>query len=153
LLECAKSDAAQTVLLVDYLALFRYAKPAVHRSGRRTQHGDMRLATAAANRATTAMKQRELDVLGIHRIDEHLLGVLDCPAGRGQAAVLVAIRIPNHDRLPIFATLQVIPVQVDAKKCFENIRTGMQVSNRLEQRRNVKRHFATAIVQLTPLGE
>ena len=65
LFQRSKRDATQTVLLVDDLALLGNTQAAVDRARRCAENGDMRLAAAAANRAATAMKQRELDILGL----------------------------------------------------------------------------------------
>ena len=46
-----------------------------------------------------------------------------------------------------------VPVEVRAQQCLEYVRASVQVVNGFEQRGYIERHFATAIVELTPLGQ
>ena len=62
LLEGSERNAPETIFLVDDLALLGDAQPAVDRTGRCTEYGNVSLAAAAADRSATPVEQHEFDV-------------------------------------------------------------------------------------------
>ena len=153
LLERAQRDATQAILLINDFTLLSYAQATVHRARRCTKHGNVCFAAATADRSAATMEQCELNILGNRGVGKGYLSVLQRPTRRSQAAILVAVRIADHDHLSIFTARKVLAIQVDGKQRLHDFRPAREIVDRLEQWRDVEWHVAASIVQLAPLRE
>ncbi len=99
------------------------------------------------------MEQGQFDALRIDFLDQGYLGVLQCPARRGEAAVLVAVGVADHDHLLVVATFEMRSIKIVREHGIEDLRAAFEIVYCLEQRCDIKRDFTAAVVQLTPLGE
>ena len=113
----------------------------------------MCLAAAATDGATAAMEQRQLDVLGFHCINESDLGVLQSPARRREATILVAVGIADHHGLAVAAAIQVLAVKVGGQQVLENVAAAIKVVHSFKQWRDVDWHFKTLVMEFTPLRQ
>ncbi len=146
LLKCTQGDAAQTVLLIDDLALLRYAKAAVHGAWRCAEYCDMCLAAATTDCAATSMEQSELNAPRFNSIDECDLHALQCPTGGRETAVLIAIGVTDHHGLPIVAAREMFAIYVGRQNGRQNVTPVVEVIHGLKQGCNVERYVTAAIM-------
>ena len=109
----------------------------------------MRLAATAADRAATAMEQRDIDIVRIDDLDQRFLGVLQRPPGGCEAAVFIAVGVADHDHLSIVASSQVFLVQRHRQNRVQNFTPVVEVVDRLQQRRNIERYVAAQLARLS----
>ena len=122
----------------DDLALLGELEPAVDRARRLPEDRPVRRSAAAADRAATAVEQRQLDALARRDLDERLLGPMEHPGRRQEARFLVRVRVAEHHLLAIAARGEVGAVGRVAEHRLED-RTGrVQGLGRLEQRHDVE---------------
>jgi len=99
------------------------------------------------------MEEADADLaLGSHR-RELFLGVEQGPAGGGDAAVLVAVRVADHHHLRLVAGIEVAAVGGELEQRLENRRPGLQVVDRLEQRCDVEGHPALLVHEACGTGQ
>ena len=78
--------------------------------------------------------------------------MLQRPARRGDADVLVAVGVPDHDDLAAAAALEVRAVQVVGEERGHHLRRRLQIVLGLEQRSDVQRHRAVHL-EAAPAGQ
>ena len=133
--------------------MLSHAKAAINGPRWCTKHCDVCLAAAATDGATATVEQRQLDVLGFHRINERDLGVLQRPARRREAAILVAVGIADHHGLAVPAAIQVLAVKVGGQQVLENVAAAIKVVHCFKQWRDVDWHFEALVMKFAPLRQ
>ena len=145
LLQVAQGQRADAVLAVDHLALLGHPHPPVHGAARRGDDGALGLAAAAAHRAAAPMEEHQPHAGLPGQPHQVYLGPLQRPARSQQATVLGAVGIAQHHDLAITAGAHVAAVDGVVEQRTHHPGGGVQVVDRLEQRRHVQRHFAIAL--------
>ena len=151
LFERAQCNAPQAVFFVNDFALLRHSQAAVDGAGRRSEDSCMCLAAAPADCAAAAVEQGQFDALRFDGFDQRDLCGLQSPSCRRQATVFVAVRVTNHDHLPILARRQMFTIKVGGQQGADYPWAVRQIVNSLQQRCNVQRYLATARVKFAPL--
>ena len=105
-LQVAPADVGIGVLAGDHLALLGDADLSRHAAWRLRQDGLIARSAAAAHRAAAAVEQAQLDAVPLEDLDQLDLGLVQLPVRSEVAAVLVAVRIAEHDLLHIAAALE-----------------------------------------------
>jgi len=100
----------------DDFALLRQADLSLHGTGRLGQDGFVAGTAATSDRTTTAVEQTQLDLILLedrHQLD---LSLVEFPAGGEETAVLVAVRIAEHDFLPVGARRRANPGRTASRR-------------------------------------
>jgi hypothetical protein len=83
------------------------------------------------------VKEPQLDAVRAARIDQQQFSAIECPVGHQVSAVLVAVRVPEHDLLPVAAPGDHRTVDgVGEGRAHDGAAVG-EVVDRLEQRNDV----------------
>ena len=158
LLEVAVRDLRVGVAREGDLALLRQPQPAVQRPGRLGHDRAAGGAAAAPDGAAPAVEQGQGHAGLPAGLGQRLLRAVELPVGGDEAAVLVAVRIPQHDLLPVSPGLQVLAVHGQREQLAHQARAAVQVVDRLEQRHHLQRALrllalAAGLEQAVLLGE
>jgi hypothetical protein len=101
--EVAATELGVGILAGDDLALLGDADRAVHAARRLGEDRFVTGPTAATDAAATAVKEPQLDIELVERLDQLQLGTIERPVGGDKPSVLVAVRIAEHHFLPSVA--------------------------------------------------
>ncbi len=107
------------------------------------------LGAAAADRATTAVEEGQLDAVFGGGIQQLHLGMLQAPARGGDTAVLAAVGVTQHHHLHVVARGQMRAVDRIGQQVAQRGGAALQVVNGFEQRRDIQRHGIVRIDQAT----
>ena len=146
------ADGSREVILAEDLDLLHsgamplppYIKRSAATSGEANRAGGLcqyRLvagATSAPDRAAPAMKQAQLHVVTAEHRNQRDLRLVELPPGSQKTAILVAVRIAEHDFLhpaPIVEQTHVFP---QAEKLVHDLAAMTQIADRLEQRDDIE---------------
>jgi len=102
-LQIASADIRVGVLAGDNLALLGNSDLACHAAGGLRQNRLIARAAATANRAATAVEQSHFDTVLLQHLDQLDFGFVQFPVRSQVTAILVAVRIAEHDFLHIAA--------------------------------------------------
>ena len=100
-LQVAPAEFRVAVLAGDDLALLGDAQAAGHAACGLRENGFVRRAAAPADGAAAAVEQAQLHAVIAKRVHQPHLGAIQRPVGGEIAAVLVAVRVAEHDLLPV----------------------------------------------------
>ena len=121
-LQVAPPDLGIGILAGDRLALLGDADLPLHRAAGLGQDRLVARAAAAAHRSAPAVEQAQLDAVPAEDVDQADLRLVQLPAGGDEAAVLVAVRIAEHDLLHPAPALQQAPVCGQGKQLVHDAR-------------------------------
>jgi hypothetical protein len=88
--------------------------------------------------STAAVEELQPDAILAGDFMDRLLGFVQFPVGGEVAAVLVAVRIAEHDLLEVAARFQMVAVDRIGEQGLHDARCRTQVFDRLEQRTDVQ---------------
>src|SRR4029077_10488690 len=94
------------VLARDHLALLGQAQLPVDAAGRLGKHDPVAGAAPAPDSAAAAVEQAQADAVPPAGVDDRQLALVQLPVRRQEAAVLVAVRVAEHDLLRVAAALE-----------------------------------------------
>ena len=138
-LQVAVRDPGLGVLRGDHLTLLGDPQRALHRARRLREDRVVARATAAADGAAATVEQPQPDSGLARRLDQVELGAVQRPV-RGQvAAVLVGVRVAQHDLLAVAARGDNGTVERKVKCRFQDRRSSLEVVDGLEQRHDPDR--------------
>ncbi len=138
LLEVPPRDCRQRVPERDHLALLGPADPPVAAARRRRQDRPIGPPATAADRPAAPVKEPEVDARRLARLSQFSLHPVQRPVRPPVAAVLVAVRVPEHHLLEIPPRRQVRPVGGVREQRPHQRPCLLQVRHRLEQRHDVE---------------
>jgi hypothetical protein len=95
------------------------------------------------------MEQAQLDVVTAEHLDQRNLRLIKLPAGSQETAILVAVRITEHDLLHAAAAFQQARVFGEAQQFIHDGAAIAQIFDRLEQRDDIEPEAAVARLQKT----
>ena len=154
LLERAHGDAAQPVLRIDRLPLFRHAVAAANRTGGSAQDGTRDPAAAAAHGTAATVEEGEIDTGAIRRCDERRLRPMERPARRPDPRVLVAVGVSDHHHLLHASLGEVCPVEGLGEQLTHDRGRRGEIGHGLEEWCDVQRHVTFArLTEPAPPGE
>ncbi len=139
LFEGPERDRLQAVAVVDRLALLGDAQPAAPRRRRQTAHDGLGAAAATAHAPAAAVEHLQFGAGRRARGQHRRLCLAQQPARRGDARVLVAVGIADHDDLAPAAAFEVGAVEGVVQQPAQDLARRIQRIDRFEQRRDVER--------------
>ena len=119
-----------------HLPLLRDAEAPAHRSGRLGADGAAGRPAAAGHAAAAPVEERQADAVVPADAGDSLLRPVERPVGREVSAVLVAVGVPDHDRLLAAAGRQVGAVGLQREELGQHGRRLVEIVERLEERRH-----------------
>ena len=131
----------------DDLALLGDADGALHGAPRLRQNCLIARPTAAADRAAATVKKTQADVVAPKDLDQLDLGLVELPPGGEKSAILVAVRVSEHDLLRLAAAAQQPHVIRQCEQRVHDCAGVAQIVDGLEQRHDVDVHLALARAQ------
>ena len=79
------------------------------------------------------MKKHDVDITGFSHAHQAPLRFVQSPARGHDAAILVAVRVTDHDRLPIEQTFQMLTVNPVRQQGLDDFRSCLQVIDGFQQ--------------------
>src|SRR6185312_15238666 len=125
--QVAAADFRIGIFRRDDLALLGDADLAIHGAAGLRDDGVIARPAAAADRAAAAVEQTQAHPVALEHLDEPDLGLVELPAGRYEAAILVAIRIAEHHLLYRAAAVDELAVIVQREHPVHDAGAGLQV--------------------------
>ena len=132
-LQIAPGKLGVRVFAGDDLALLGDADCALNRAGGLREDRLVAGPAAAADRAAPAVEQAELDVVTAEHLDQRDLRLVELPAGSQETAILVAVRIAEHDLLHAAAAFEQARVFREAQQLIHDGAAIAQIFDGLEQ--------------------
>ncbi len=136
--EVAATDVGIGVFGGDHFTLFGEADLATHRARRLGENGLIAGATTTANRATTTMEHAQAQAMFGTELVEHFhqrqFGLVQLPVAGENAAILVAVRIAEHDVLLAATELHQASHTRDGVIAAHDLSRRTQVADGFEQR-------------------
>ena len=131
----------------DDFALLRQTDLSLHGAGRLGQDGFVAGSAATSHGTAAAVEQAQLDLVFLEHGHQLDLGLVQFPAGGEETAVLVAVRVTEHDFLLVRARRQQATVERQAEGARHDGGTGAQVVDRFKQGDDVDVDFTAVLAQ------
>src|SRR5690606_15402170 len=143
LLEVAPRDLREGVAEGDHLALLGQTDPSIVSD---PGHGEDRLVGApapASDGATATAEQTEIDIVLATYLAQTALRLVKGPVGHPVAAILVAVRITEHDLLETTPRREQRSIGLVLVELLHEIVRGLEILDRFEQRHEIETGEAT----------
>ena len=124
----------------EHFALLGHADLRVVAAGRLGEDRLGRRAAAARDAAAAAVEKREAEPALLADVGDRFLRLEQRPVRGEVAAILVAVGVAEHDLLVIAARLEMRAVGLVIEHLVEDAGRGLEIAERLEERRDVERH-------------
>ena len=134
LLQASISNPFQGIARRDDLALLRNLDAAGNRGRRLCQNTAVQRHAAASQGSAPPMEILHLDAKFVGNRGDFLKRYLKLPVGRNGSAILVAVRVAEHDLLQVIHCAYGFAVDRKAKELTHDLRRSVKVLDRLEQR-------------------
>ena len=145
-LQIAFGDNGFRVLGGDDLALLGDTQRTLHRTRRLGEDRVVARAATTTDRATAAVEQTQADTRLLGRLDEVELTAIERPVGGHVPAVLVRIRVPEHDLLHPGLRIDEVTVERQIERSEQRFGALLEIFDRLEQRDDPHRRDQLAVV-------